>query len=322
MDLSSRLFPDELHQFGTPRAAPPPGSAKPGNLYADLQSRTLWLGVDASIDPAQAVLVSDIVALTDAIVQSEADANAYTDAQILTRAPTVHTHTASQITDFDQAVGDALTDLPALGFTRGMIMMYSGSLADIGVGALAGWALCDGANGTPDLRDRFVIGAGNKVIGAKNDGTALNTNNGGSHIHTINGTAITASQMPYHSHGGITGYVSHDHQHYVSGYTDTHGGHQHGVSDSAANIGSTGSGRYPAGGYNVVYSAVGGSHNHAINFWSGGISQNHYHSIPAEGGGAAHTHTEGYAGDHYHVIPANTLRDSLPYYALALIMKL
>jgi len=322
MDLTSRLFPDELRQFGTPRAAPPPGSAKPGNLYADLQSRTLWLGVDPSVDPAQAVLVSDIISLTDAIIEAEADANAYTDTQILTRAPTVHTHTASQITDFDEAVGDALTDLPALGFTRGMIMMYSGSLADIGVGALAGWSLCDGSNGTPDLRDKFIIGAGNKAIGSTNPGGALNTGSAGSHIHAINGVALSATQMPYHSHGGITGYFSHDHQHYVSGYTDTHGGHQHGVSDSAANIGATGSGRYPAGGYNVVYSAVGGAHSHAINFWSGGQSQNHYHSIPAEGGGAAHTHTEGYAGDHYHTIAVNGIRDALPYYALAFIMKL
>ena len=30
-----------------------------------------------------------------------------------------------------------------------------------------GWALCDGQNGTPDLRDRFVIGAStNRIVGA------------------------------------------------------------------------------------------------------------------------------------------------------------
>lgn len=37
----------------------------------------------------------------------------------------------------------------------GVIVMWSGLLANIP----AGWALCDGANGTPDLRDRFVKGA-------------------------------------------------------------------------------------------------------------------------------------------------------------------
>ena len=36
----------------------------------------------------------------------------------------------------------------------GLIMMYYGnSIPD-------GWALCDGTNGTPDLRNRFIIGAG------------------------------------------------------------------------------------------------------------------------------------------------------------------
>ena len=38
----------------------------------------------------------------------------------------------------------------------GGIIMWSGSTNSIP----SGWALCDGANGTPDLRDRFVIGAG------------------------------------------------------------------------------------------------------------------------------------------------------------------
>jgi len=36
---------------------------------------------------------------------------------------------------------------------RGIICMWSGSIATIP----AGWAFCNGANGTPDLRDRFVI---------------------------------------------------------------------------------------------------------------------------------------------------------------------
>ena len=35
----------------------------------------------------------------------------------------------------------------------GIISMWSGSIAKIP----AGWALCDGSNGTPDLRDRFIV---------------------------------------------------------------------------------------------------------------------------------------------------------------------
>lgn len=38
----------------------------------------------------------------------------------------------------------------------GIIVMWSGSVANVP----AGWALCNGANGTPDLRNRFIIGAG------------------------------------------------------------------------------------------------------------------------------------------------------------------
>ena len=30
-------------------SGPNPGDAKPGNLYADLGSRTLWLGVEAAV---------------------------------------------------------------------------------------------------------------------------------------------------------------------------------------------------------------------------------------------------------------------------------
>lgn len=39
---------------------------------------------------------------------------------------------------------------------KGLICLWSGAIVDIP----AGWALCDGNNGTPDLRDRFIIGAG------------------------------------------------------------------------------------------------------------------------------------------------------------------
>ena len=52
--------------------------------------------------------------------------------------------------------------LNALGF-RGLIVMWSGAIAEIP----PGWALCDGTQGTPDLRDRFIVGARSDV-----DGTA------------------------------------------------------------------------------------------------------------------------------------------------------
>lgn len=38
----------------------------------------------------------------------------------------------------------------------GVICMWSGATTAIPTG----WALCNGSNGTPDLRDKFVVGAG------------------------------------------------------------------------------------------------------------------------------------------------------------------
>ena len=45
---------------------------------------------------------------------------------------------------------------PPTSFVAGMIMLWSGSVASIP----SGWVLCNGSSGTPDLRDRFVVGAG------------------------------------------------------------------------------------------------------------------------------------------------------------------
>lgn len=39
---------------------------------------------------------------------------------------------------------------------RGLISIWSGSLSNVP----PGWVVCDGTGGTPDLRDRFVLGAG------------------------------------------------------------------------------------------------------------------------------------------------------------------
>ena len=48
-------------------------------------------------------------------------------------------------------VAQAIYSIPT-----GGIIMWSGSIASIPTG----WLLCDGSSGTPDLRTRFVIGAG------------------------------------------------------------------------------------------------------------------------------------------------------------------
>lgn len=40
---------------------------------------------------------------------------------------------------------------------KGLICFWGGAIVDIP----AGWKLCDGTAGRPDLRDKFIIGAGN-----------------------------------------------------------------------------------------------------------------------------------------------------------------
>jgi len=50
----------------------------------------------------------------------------------------------------------------------GGIIMWSGSIASIPTG----WSLCNGTNGTPNLRDRFVVGAGSGYAVAATGGSA------------------------------------------------------------------------------------------------------------------------------------------------------
>jgi hypothetical protein len=74
-------------------------------------------------------------------------------------------------------------------FVTGMIMMWSGTIATIP----SGWVLCDGNNSTPDLRNRFIIGANADDAGvAKTNVTGSATQTGGSkdaivvsHTHSV-----------------------------------------------------------------------------------------------------------------------------------------
>lgn len=95
----------------------------------------------------------------------------------------------------------SLTTTGAVSFLpTGIICMWSGAISAIPTG----WALCDGTNGTPDLRDRFVIGARQDETSlAKTNVTGALTQSGGSkdaiavsHTHT----ATSAVTDPGHAH--------------------------------------------------------------------------------------------------------------------------
>lgn len=54
---------------------------------------------------------------------------------------------------------------------QNMIVMWSGSIVSIP----SGWVLCDGTNGTPDLRDRFIVGAGGTYSPGQTGGAITHT---------------------------------------------------------------------------------------------------------------------------------------------------
>ena len=118
-------------------------------------------------------------------------------------------------------------------FITGMIMLWSGATDAVP----SGWKLCNGSNGTPDLRDKFVVGAGNSY-----DVNAT----GGSK------DAIVVS----HNHSASTS---------VSGSTASAGNHRHAIKRSNSDSGFGGSVGTDAVGSNYVQSEYAGEHTHAIN---------------------------------------------------------
>jgi microcystin-dependent protein len=77
----------------------------------------------------------------------------------------------------------------------GMISLWYGSIGSVP----SGWYLCDGTNGTPDLRNRFVVGAGSTYSVAQTGGSADSITV--SHTHTATSAVTDAG----HKHA-LTGY--------------------------------------------------------------------------------------------------------------------
>ena len=110
---------------------------------------------------------------------------------------------SGKITTATPAITDNSTTVATTEFVRkilprGIILMWSGSRTTVP----AGWALCNGQNGTPDLRDRFVMSAGTIVENTTGGANSATTTAGGDHNHTgtTGAHALTTDQIPSHSH--------------------------------------------------------------------------------------------------------------------------
>ena len=104
---------------------------------------------------------------------------------------------------------NAPTSAPAI--PSGGIILWSGSTGSVP----SGWYLCDGTNGTPDLRNSFIVGAGNTyAVGAtggtadaivvSHTHTATSTVTDPGHVHSY--TKNTGS--PNNAAGSVPDYIS------------------------------------------------------------------------------------------------------------------
>lgn len=177
------------------------------------------------------------------------------------------------------------------GLPLGAIVMWSGIVADIP----ESFALCDGDNGTPDLRTRFVVGAGSgggfiapgSTGGSETAGGGGTIALGGAHTHplAVDGHALTANEMPAHKHGN-------------------------GVADAGGVFFNHGS--FPASpttGENPQNSNNSGT----LEGWT-----------TTDGDGDEHTHTGSTteSGAHTHDLTLDDVSIIPPYFALCYIMKI
>jgi hypothetical protein len=102
---------------------------------------------------------------------------------VLKTAADVTIQTYDNLYGIVSATPPAATPIPS-----GGIFLWSGSIGSIP----AGYVLCNGSNGTPDLRDRFVVGAGSTY--------AVNATGGSADAVVVTHTHAATVTDPTHAH--------------------------------------------------------------------------------------------------------------------------
>jgi hypothetical protein len=271
-----------------------------GELLADAQSKTLWLGVAATIDPAEALLIADMLAMEDYVDDSLVQAKAYTDAGVATRAPVVHRHEISDVNGLEAALAGGANSIPI-----GCILLWSGTIITIP----AGFVLCNGLNGTPNLADKFVMGGGgSRTIGSSGGSFSPTgrTSVNGAHAHTgaTLGHVLTLAELASHAHG--VNDPSHAHSIADPGHVHSYSAPLPGQAGAAVG----GFVQTLSQGLNtgLAYTGIGiyGAYT--------GIG------IAAAGGNAAHTHGINSDGGHDHDLTNVSILP--PFFVLAFIQRI
>lgn len=279
-------------------------------------------------DPAKIIKGTEIDNEYNAIssaISSKADVNSPS----LTGTPTAPT--AAYNTNTTQVATTSFVQAGLTGLIpAGIITLWSGAIAAIPTG----WVFCNGANSTPDLRDRFVVGAGTTyAVGATGGAntvtldttmipghthtvTATGTSGNASadHTHGITASGTTSGHSADHTHSGTTSAVSNDHTHTYSGtssgqsathtHTVTDAGHTHTQSygsGSSSPAGLTGPSGTPIA-WNGTTTGVGYA---SLSVGNASADHSHTYSGTTSGHSAGHTHTVttgGVSTDHTHTV--------------------
>ena len=183
---------------------------------ANYTKATNFLAKDslASGDPGKIIKGSEFDVEFNAL-QTAVNSKANSISPALTGTPTAPT--ASAATNTTQiATTEFVTTAVTASFPTGGIIMWSGSIATIP----AGWLLCNGTSGTPDLRNRFVVGAGSTYAVAATGGSA---------------DAIVVS----HTHTATVTDPGHNHQFKGGTYNNSEGAGPNSIANTANSLSDT-----------------------------------------------------------------------------------
>lgn len=156
---------------------------------ANYTKSTNFLAKDslASGDPAKIIKGSEFDVEFNAL-QTAVNSKANTISPALTGTPTAPTASSGTNTTQLATTEFVTTAITNGGVPSGLIAIWSGSAATIP----SGWLLCNGTSGTPDLRNKFVVGAGSTYAVAATGGSAdaivvshTHTVTDSGHSHTI-----------------------------------------------------------------------------------------------------------------------------------------